>query len=105
MTWGSLLSLGISGGIVPCPSALVVLLAAIAYHRLALGLGMVVTFSLGLASVLIAIGVVLVLAGRVVRRVMPSGRWMHWLPVGSAVVIIVLGAALCAKAALEGGFA
>lgn len=103
MTFRSLVSLGISGGLVPCPSALVVLLAAIAYHRLLLGLGMVLSFSLGLASVLIAIGVTMVLAGRWARRVVPSGRWLQWLPVGSAVVIVALGAALCVKALIESG--
>ncbi|MBW2522917.1 MAG: high frequency lysogenization protein HflD [Deltaproteobacteria bacterium] len=103
VTARGLISLGISGGLVPCPSALVVLLAAIAYHRLLLGLGMVMAFSLGLASVLIAIGVAMVVAGRWARRVVPSGRWLQLLPVGSAVVIVLLGAALCVKGLSEIG--
>jgi ABC-type nickel/cobalt efflux system permease component RcnA len=82
---------------------LVVLLAAIAYHRVVLGLVMVLSFSFGLAAVLIAIGIVMVLAGRVARRVAPPGAWVQWLPVASAVVIVVLGVALCTKALLDSG--
>jgi hypothetical protein len=56
-------ALGVSGGIVPCPEALVILIVALAIGRLGLGLLMIVCFSLGLASVLIALGVVLVTLG------------------------------------------
>src|SRR5262249_31804318 len=64
MTFRSLLALGVSGGIVPCPSALVVLLSAIALHRVELGLLLLVAFSMGLASTLVGIGVLVVRAGR-----------------------------------------
>ena len=56
VTLGSLLTLGISGGIVPCPGALVILLLAVALHRIAFGLLLLVAFSVGLAAILIAIG-------------------------------------------------
>ncbi|HEV2062019.1 MAG TPA: hypothetical protein VGR12_04130, partial [Solirubrobacteraceae bacterium] len=47
VTWRSLVALGVSGGLVPCPSALVVLLSAIALHRVAFGLLLIVAFSVG----------------------------------------------------------
>src|SRR3989475_8646830 len=64
VTWKSLLALGISGGILPCPSALVVLLAAISLHRVGYGLLLVVAFSLGLAGALTSVGLAFVYAGR-----------------------------------------
>ena len=64
VTLGSLLALGVSGGLLPCPSALVVLLAAIAIHNVTLGLALVAAFSLGLAAVLTAIGLLVVYSGR-----------------------------------------
>jgi ABC-type nickel/cobalt efflux system permease component RcnA len=68
VSWKSLIALGISGGLLPCPSALVVLLGAISLHRIGLGLLLVVAFSAGLATVLVAIGLSLVLAGKVIAR-------------------------------------
>ena len=63
-----------SGGILPCPSALVVMLGAIAVHRVAFGLVLVVAFSLGLALTLTGVGLLVVYAGRLVDRVPSSGR-------------------------------
>jgi nickel/cobalt exporter len=57
VTLRDLLVLGISGGMVPCPEALGIMLIAIGLNRILLGLGMVVAFSFGLAAVLIAIGI------------------------------------------------
>src|SRR5262249_4318757 len=74
----TLLALGISGGALPCPSALVVLLSAISLHRVGFGLMLIVAFSLGLASVLSAIGLAFVWTGRwFVRplRALPGARW------------------------------
>ena len=96
MTWRSLLALGVSGGLLPCPSALIVLLSAIALHRLAFGLLLIVAFSLGLAAVLVGIGLVLVYArGFVLERVsFRPGFATRLLPVGSALVIVVVGLAI-----------
>ena len=91
VTLGSLLTLGISGGIVPCTGALVILLLAVALHRIAFGLLLLVTFSVGLAAVLIAIGVLIVKARPLVERFSGDGRWIQRLPIASAVVIIVVG--------------
>ncbi|MYK40967.1 MAG: hypothetical protein F4049_12200 [Gemmatimonadetes bacterium] len=91
VTLGSLLTLGISGGIVPCTGALVILLLAVALHRIAFGLLLLVTFSVGLAAVLIAIGVLIVKARPLVERFSGDGRWIQRLPIASAVVIIAVG--------------
>src|SRR6185295_20085225 len=61
-------ALGITGGIVPCPAALVVLLSALSLRRVGFGLLLIVAFSLGLALVLVAIGLLVVYAGRLVTR-------------------------------------
>ena len=89
ITWRSIVALGISGGILPCPSALIVLLSAIALGRIGLGLALVLAFSLGLAGVLTAIGLLFVYAGRMISFA-PRQRWiLRVLPVASALVISV----------------
>ncbi len=96
VTMGSLLALGITGGIIPCPTALVVLLAAIAYHRVALGLAWILSFSLGLAAVLTGLGL-LVVYGRGLLSRFDRTRFrfgvglMARLPMASAVMVAVLG--------------
>jgi ABC-type nickel/cobalt efflux system permease component RcnA len=79
VTWRSLLALGVSGGLLPCPSALVVLLSAIALGRIGFGMLLVVAFSLGLAGVLTGFGILLVYAGRIFERLpmqfLPGGCW------------------------------
>ena len=97
VTLGSLLTLGISGGIVPCPGALVILLLAVALHRIAFGLLLLVAFSVGLAAVLIAIGVLIVKARPLVERFSGDGRWIQRLPIASAVVIIAVGLGITLK--------
>ena len=104
VTWRSLLALGISGGLLPCPSALVVMLSAIALHRVAYGLILVVAFSFGLACTLTCIGLAFVYAGRLMKgRINQSGRALRWLPAASALVIACLGAAICYQALVEAG--
>ena len=95
--WG-LLSLGISGGIVPCVDALIGLLFAISLGKLAWGLIILCAFSLGLAAVLVAIGILMVLAKPVVERFTGEGVWLQRLPMISAAVVILLGALLVFKA-------
>ena len=94
----SLIGLGVSGGLLPCPSALVVLLSAIALHRLAFGLALIVAFSIGLASVISGIGLAVLYARKLFTR-LPSdhGRVVQVLPVASAVIITVLGLVLTAR--------
>ena len=100
---GSLLSLGISGGLVPCPEAMAVLLISFTINRIALGLLVLVAFSLGLAAVLIAIGVAMVLAGPALSRLTKDGPLLRVLPVGSAVVVTLLGFVILVRTAVESG--
>ncbi len=93
-----LLAVGISGGALPCPSALVVLLAAISLHRLAFGLVLIVAFSLGLALTITGIGLVAVLARSAFARKSFDGLALQILPAVSAVVIVVAGVAMTVHA-------
>jgi ABC-type nickel/cobalt efflux system permease component RcnA len=95
---GSLLAVGISGGLLPCPSALVVLLAAISLHRVAFGMLLIVAFSAGLALSITGIGIVAVLAKQVFRRASFDGRFIRLLPAASALVILAAGLAMTARA-------
>lgn len=103
VSWGSLLSLGISGGLVPCPGALVILLSAIALNRIVFGLSLIVAFSVGLAAVLITIGVLIVVARSFMDRFTGEGKIIQRLPLVSAVVIIVLGIMLAVQSLISGG--
>ena len=104
-----MLALGISSGIIPCPSALVVLLAAISLHRVPFGILLIVSFSAGLAAVLTGIGVLLAgglprlhsflprLRGRL-RVGALAARSARLVPVASALVITIAGLGLTAQA-------
>jgi nickel/cobalt transporter (NicO) family protein len=96
--WRSLTAVGISGGLLPCPSALVVLLAAISLHRVTLGLLLILAFSAGLALSITSIGLVAILAKRTFRRFEVQGRLLGILPAASALVIVVAGVAMTARA-------
>jgi ABC-type nickel/cobalt efflux system permease component RcnA len=86
-----LLAVGVSGGLLPCPSALVVLLAAISLHRLAFGLVLIVAFSLGLALSITGIGLAAVLAKNAFARRSFDGVLVRALPAVSAAVILAAG--------------
>ena len=94
----SLIALGASAGLIPCPSALVVLLGAVAQHRIGLGLILIVAFSAGLAATLTALGIAVVHAGRLLARAPIPGRIAAAVPAVSAAVIVVVGIALTAQA-------
>jgi nickel/cobalt exporter len=87
----SLVAVGVSGGLLPCPSALVVLLAAISLHRIGFGLLLIVAFSAGLALTITGIGLAAVLARSALRRVNLDGRFVAVLPAVSAFVILAAG--------------
>jgi ABC-type nickel/cobalt efflux system permease component RcnA len=87
----SLVAVGISGGLLPCPSALVVLLAAISLHRVAFGMLLVVAFSAGLALTITGIGLAALLARGTFRRLSFNGRALSLLPTASALVILAAG--------------
>jgi nickel/cobalt exporter len=93
-----LLALGASAGLIPCPSALVVLLGAVAQGQIALGMILIVAFSLGLAATLVGLGLAVVLAARSLTRLRPPGRLVNALPTASALVIVAVGCVLTANA-------
>ncbi len=99
-----LVALGVTGGIVPCPAALVVLLSALALGRLGFGLVLIVAFSVGLAAVLIAIGLLVLHARRFMARWRGEGVLLtRWLPLTSSVAITGLGLAIAAQALRTAG--
>jgi ABC-type nickel/cobalt efflux system permease component RcnA len=93
-----LLAVGVSGGILPCPSALVVLLAAISLHRLVFGLVLIVAFSTGLAASIIGVGLLAVLARGAFARRSFDGIALRALPAVSAAVIVAAGVAMTIRA-------
>jgi ABC-type nickel/cobalt efflux system permease component RcnA len=101
ITWRSLLALGISGGLLPCPSALVVLLGAIALNKIGFGLILVLAFSLGLAGALTAIGMLFIYAGKLFERFPSSGKVVSFLPVLSALFVSAIGIGIMYRAWLD----
>jgi len=101
ITPASLIALGVSGGMVPCPSALILMLSAIALGRPGFGLLLLIAFSTGLALVLMSIGMLALYA----RHLLPdSGKTarnpaFRLIPVFSAVVVIFLGLTITAVSA------
>jgi len=93
-----LLAVGISGGLLPCPTALVVLLAAISLHRTGYGLVLIVAFSLGLAGAMTAVGLAAVSARRFLRKKSFDGRLVRTLPAASAALILALGLVMTTRA-------
>lgn len=98
ITWKSLLALGISGGLVPCPDAIAILLVAVAINRILFGMALIVAFSVGLALVLILIGIAMVQGVRLVARSDMLTRFSRYTPLVSAVVVAGLGVGLTVNA-------
>ena len=94
-----LFTLGVTGGVIPCPAALIVLLSAFALHRIGLGFFLIVAFSVGLAGVLIGFGMLMVCARRYIAHLQMDGPLTRrWLPVASSAFITVLGLLLTLQA-------
>ena len=99
-----LFALGVTGGIVPCPAALVVLLSALSLGRVVFGLVLITAFSVGLAAVLILIGLLMVYARQLATRFRGDGPLVtRWLPLTSSAVMAVLGIAIAVRALLGAG--
>jgi ABC-type nickel/cobalt efflux system permease component RcnA len=98
MSVRQLLGVGISGGLIPCPTALVVLLAAISLHRVGYGLVLILAFSVGLAAAMTSIGLLAVTAKRAFSHLNFEGGALRLLPAVSAFVIVGLGLAMTARA-------
>lgn len=82
---------------------MVVLLISITINRLLFGIVILIAFSLGLAAILIAIGVAMVLAGPTLSRFTKDGPLLRVLPVGSAVLVTLLGVAILLSAVNDSG--
>ena len=103
VTWRGLLTLGVSGGLVPCPAALVLLLSAISLHRLGFGVVLVVAFSTGLAVVLTGVGLLMIYAKRWFERFPFEARVPRFLPVASAMAVSLAGLAIVLGALKQAG--
>ncbi len=96
--WRSLVALGVTGGLVPCPGALVLLLGAMAVGRVGFGLGLVAAFSLGLALVLTAVGLLFLKGARFLEAAPSLGRAARLLPLAGALAVTALGLVLAFEA-------
>ena len=104
VTWRNLLALGISGGLLPCPSALLALLGAVALGRAGFGLAVVIAFSLGLAATLTGVGLLFLFAGRFLEgRRLPGATMglMRFAPVAAALAVTASGALIVARAVTD----
>ena len=104
LTWRRLLALGISGGLLPCPSALLALFGAVAVGRAGFGLLVVVAFSLGLAATLTGVGLLFLYAGRLLERRAIAGRWSGMLrvaPAAAAVAVTASGVMIVVRSLVE----
>lgn len=99
----SLIFMGIAGGMVPCPSAMVVLLVAISLHKIALGLALITVFSLGLAAVLVGIGIAVVSMSGISSAVDRFAPIVRILPLFGAGLVLLLGIAITARSLMEAG--
>lgn len=104
VNWRSLIGLGVSGGLVPCPDAIAILLVAVAINRIALGLSLIVSFSLGLAVILITIGMAMVQSRRLLGRFNQVERLAPAISVLSAFIVLGLGTALTWNAVHGAGY-
>lgn len=110
--WG-LIGLGVAGGMVPCFDALAILVAAVnlasgrppaeKIHYIAAGLGLIAAFSLGMALVLVAIGILMVKTKHVMTRFTGESRWVKGLPAVSGAILFFLGAWLTLQALVHAG--
>jgi len=87
--WNNI-ALGISSGIVPCPKAIVILLLAISLQKIAFGILIILVFSLGIASILIILGIILVKASYLLEGRL-EGKQLKLIPTIGAVLIMGLG--------------
>lgn len=90
--------LGVTGGIVPCPAALVVLLSAFSLHRIGFGLFLISAFSLGLAAVLVAVGLTMVYAKRAIASRVFASRIGNYLPILSSGFMVLIGVGITLSA-------
>ena len=97
-SWRGVVAMGAAAGLIPCPSALVVLLGAVAQGQIGLGMVLIVAFSVGLAATLTFLGLAVVYAGKALSRAPIPGRLTVALPTVSALLIVAVGVVLTVQA-------
>lgn len=104
MSWRNLLALSVSGGLLPCPIALILLLIAVALQKVAFGLILIVAFSIGLAVVLMGTGLAMVYASKLFSR-LPTQQagLLKLLSAASALFITIAGIGITVKALIDTG--
>jgi ABC-type nickel/cobalt efflux system permease component RcnA len=101
VSWRSLLGLGISGGLLPCPSALVLLLTAISLERAGFGILLVIAFSFGLAGVLTVVGLLFIKGSRLLHGIPGTNAVRRYAPAFSAFVIFIIGILITVNAFMK----
>lgn len=91
MSWVRVVLLGIGAGAIPCVDAVLLLMLAVSAGKLALALPMLVAFSVGLSSVLMLVGALVVALHRAGRKVSGENGWLQLLPTVSAVLLMGMG--------------
>jgi ABC-type nickel/cobalt efflux system permease component RcnA len=94
LTFGGTVWAAMSGGVAPCPAALVVLLAAIALDQVAYGILVIVAFSIGLAMTLTGLGIAVVRGAGWLQGRPQFERYVQYGPLASAIVIAAIGAVM-----------
>ncbi len=92
VTTGQIIGFGLTGGLIPCPAAITVLLLCLQLKRFTLGASLVLCFSIGLAVTMVAAGVVAALGVKhASRRFAGFGTFARRAPYASSALIIVVG--------------
>ena len=97
--WRSLIALGISSGLIPCPNAIAILLISVAVNQILFGLSMIAAFSLGMALTLMAIGLLIMQGKRLFQRLQWFDQVAKYAPLMSAIVLVGIGSILTLTAA------
>jgi ABC-type nickel/cobalt efflux system permease component RcnA len=101
ITWRGLFALGLAGGLIPSTSALLILLGAIAAGRPTFGFVLVAAFGLGMAAVMVAIGLILVIARERLDRIPTADgfrRVRASMPLAASLLVFAVGIVLTAQA-------
>jgi len=103
LNFGSAVWAAMSGGIAPCPAAIILLIAAVNSHRIAYGLMLILIFGLGLAAVLTGLGMAVVHGAAWIARNERYERYVRFGPLASAALISIIGAILLGQGFVQVG--
>lgn len=103
LTFGGTVWAAMSGGVAPCPAALVVLLAAVALDQVAYGIFVIVAFSFGLAATLTGLGIAVVRGASWLQNRPQFERFVTYGPLISAIVISIIGSIMVGQGFAQQG--